>query len=559
MRTSASSIALMLALTWTLAGQAPGARAQTAAHALDGKWGLVVLAFGEDKFLTLDVTPGADGKPSASIAEANLPEAKLSRFQAEGDRIDLAVRSEKAGLEIQFHGMAPEGKDDRFLGVLTIRGTAYPARLAKGETSKRASPLTSPVNELRALQPKAPKARVEGLKALIAKDPEAPSNQLAYAALLESAADAGLTEAEVRALAEAWTASAKPYGPTWLAEVRSKALAALGGKKPYASLALAMARETSRSLGDEVPIDRRAEAARRVANFADAAGTPDPAADAEARALEAKADEAAKADALVLEPKPFTGNREATADRVVLLELFTGAQCPPCVAADVAFDALLETYKPTELVALEYHLHIPGPDPMTNADSEARSAYYGVRGTPSTYFNGSAEAPGGGFALEHAETKYQEYREAIEQRLEGRKRASIDLQVDRAGDKVQIRATAKADGGSKPRLRLALVEGAVRYVGGNKLRFHHHVVRALPGGAEGQPLEGGQAQADVTVDLEGLRTALGSEIDTFAQTRSFPGVLSPIRLEGLSVVAFVQDDADKSVWHARSAAVEPAK
>ena len=55
--------------------------------------------------------------------------------------------------------------------------------------------------------------------------------------------------------------------------------------------------------------------------------------------------------------------------RVVVVELFTGAECPPCVSADVAFDALLETYKPNEVVLLEYHLHIPGPDPLTNADS----------------------------------------------------------------------------------------------------------------------------------------------------------------------------------------------
>ena len=53
------------------------------------------------------------------------------------------------------------------------------------------------------------------------------------------------------------------------------------------------------------------------------------------------------------------------------MELFTGAQCPPCVAADVAFDVLEKTYKPADLVLIQYHLHIPGPDPLTNAASEA--------------------------------------------------------------------------------------------------------------------------------------------------------------------------------------------
>ena len=36
---------------------------------------------------------------------------------------------------------------------------------------------------------------------------------------------------------------------------------------------------------------------------------------------------------------PFPG-RKGKSDRVALVELFTGAQCPPCVTADVAFDAL---------------------------------------------------------------------------------------------------------------------------------------------------------------------------------------------------------------------------
>ena len=58
---------------------------------------------------------------------------------------------------------------------------------------------------------------------------------------------------------------------------------------------------------------------------------------------------------------------------MALVELFTGAQCPPCVAADIAFDAeAVKSYKAADVVLLQYHLHIPGPDPLTNADSEKR-------------------------------------------------------------------------------------------------------------------------------------------------------------------------------------------
>jgi tetratricopeptide (TPR) repeat protein len=60
--------------------------------------------------------------------------------------------------------------------------------------------------------------------------------------------------------------------------------------------------------------------------------------------------------------------------RVVLAEVFTGASCPPCVAADLAFDAFLERYTRRDVAVLMYHLHIPGPDPMANPAAQATTA-----------------------------------------------------------------------------------------------------------------------------------------------------------------------------------------
>src|SRR5206468_734917 len=87
--------------------------------------------------------------------------------------------------------------------------------------------------------------------------------------------------------------------------------------------------------------------------------------------------------------KPDTvAARKGKNNRMVVLELFTGVQCPPCVSADIAFDALLKTYKSSDVILLQYHLHIPGPDPLTNKDSEARSKFYGVQGTPTMVLDG---------------------------------------------------------------------------------------------------------------------------------------------------------------------------
>src|SRR5262249_7346341 len=190
--------------------------------------------------------------------------------------------------------------------------------------------------------------------------------------------------------------------------------------------------------------------------------------------------------------EPYKGRKEKS-DRAVLVELFTGAQCPPCVAADLAFDALARAYKPAEVVLLQYHLHIPGPDPLTNPASEARQAYYDadIEGTPSIFFNGKPGASGGG-TVGDSEDKHGQYRNIIDSLLEKPAAARLQLTAARKGNKIDI--NAEVIDVEKPaeqlRLRLALVEEQVRYVGGNTLRFHHHVVRALPGGDEGIALKG---------------------------------------------------------------------
>src|SRR5262249_23603191 len=74
---------------------------------------------------------------------------------------------------------------------------------------------------------------------------------------------------------------------------------------------------------------------------------------------------------------------EKRTKRTVLAEVFTGSGCPPCVAADLGFDAMMERYKRDELAVLMYHLHIPAPDPMTNPATQARSKFYGVMSVPS--------------------------------------------------------------------------------------------------------------------------------------------------------------------------------
>jgi len=54
--------------------------------------------------------------------------------------------------------------------------------------------------------------------------------------------------------------------------------------------------------------------------------------------LEAR-DYADYAKTLPFKPEAFAG-RKGKSDRGVLVEVFTGAECPPCAAVDLAFDGL---------------------------------------------------------------------------------------------------------------------------------------------------------------------------------------------------------------------------
>src|SRR5262249_25707965 len=145
------------------------------------------------------------------------------------------------------------------------------------------------------------------------------------------------------------------------------------------------------------------------------------------------------------------GRKDRSANRAVVMELFTGAQCPPCVAADVAFDALEKAHKPTNLILIQYHLHIPGPDPMTNPDSVARWEDYQklfekeVQGTPTPLFNGkpyehfdSEPKHGGGGPMSWSEDKFKQYRAVIDPLLDQKTDVKLSGTARRSGDKVAI-------------------------------------------------------------------------------------------------------------------------
>ena len=531
-----------------------------------GMWKFVVLAMGDEDFAIVDLHR-QDGQPRGVVVDARsayFEKPKLEDVKLGDDRVSFSLKSSRMSVDFEGQLAADGPYAGQVMGIMSLQGSVFPARLEKTRQDKvsDARPTVLGRDFVEARNETDPKARVRKLRDLIAKHPGAPVNHLFYEQLLDSAEAAGLPPTDVESMIATWRGDARPFGPKWTNEIEGKALKAIAPQKAYAETALKLAQELDKSLPADASIETRQNIVSLLAMAAKNAGKADVAAEAESRAskYDAQLDEEYHAKVPPFRPTPYEGRKAAGAGRVAVMELFTGAQCPPCVAADVAFDALLKSYKPTDFIGLQYHLHIPGPDPLTNNDTIARQKYYGseVRGTPSTFFNGRSDAGGGG-GMGASEAKYGQYRELIDKILEEKPSFEVTATAKRTGDEVAIVAEAKSLGDGKPgsasKLRLALTEESIRYVGSNKLRFHHHVVRALPGGAEGTALSDGKGKVEIKLDLADLRKQLQEYLGQAAERRPFPFALPEIALKDLSVVAFVQDDDDKAIVGAVSVPV----
>ena len=361
------------------------------------------------------------------------------------------------------------------------------------------------------------------------------------------------TPAELKGWGDLAGKSANAFGPIWSAEVNNDIGTALLNRKNN-KLAADFARLAKKALDQKSSVALQIKVLDTLDTALKNAGAP-PAEQTQVASRLNALNAALDAEYLSTLP-PFKGKkfagRKGQSDRAVVLELFTGADCPFCIGADVAFDYLQKAYKTNDLILMQYHLHIPGPDPMTNTATLARANFYGANSTPCAVINGAKKMFGGG-GMEAAEEKYESYCRAINQLLESPAECKITASARRQGNKVELQAnvTGVEKPAKKLKLRFVLAEETVRYVGGNKVRLHHHVVRAMPGGAAGVAVVNSTLSVKQEIDLNNLRQRLLTYLDDFAannQPFSHPG--RPMSLEQLCAIAFVQDDATHEILQA---------
>jgi hypothetical protein len=555
-----------------------------AAPVPDGNWKVAFLSGNNKITYFLIKTETKDDKLNVELlSTSRLQGASLGDVSATPDgQIKIAF---KGPLDAVFEGTSSKGDAKLVRGVVTINSRLYPAELIATDSTEltnqdtvsvlqvppmqKAMALQSRPNVLRAQAQReqdmekraqllkdaaaaAEEARTEAPKLyreVLEKYSDSPAVFVAGQELLRSAGKEKVGTDQVRTWTDSMLKAARPYGARWQAEVLTQIAESLAAQDGLEGLAVDYAQQASGKLAKDAPLAEQIRVYKPLAQALRKSGKEKEAKAAEevVAKIDAELDKEYKAKVPPFKPEPFAG-RKGDSTRAVVMELFTGAQCPPCVAADVAFDALEMSYKPKDLVLIQYHLHIPGPDPLTNAETIARARYYNVNSTPSTFFNGKADAGGGG-GMANAQRKYDQYVGIINPLLDTPAGAKLNLTAARQGSKIvaNVGVSGIAEPTDDLRLRVLLVEETIRYVGGNNLRFHHQVVRGFLGGVDGIPIKEKETKQTVELDLKELTQRIQTYLDDYAKQRPFPSADRPLDLKNLRVIAIVQNDKTKEI------------
>jgi hypothetical protein len=524
-----------------------------------GNWKINLLGGDRTQTLWLIRFVNTDGKWSGSVLASGdqVPKVTLDGLTFSNDRLRFTLQGQKQIFTLD--AAAPKGAAKSIKGSLTIGSEMAPCEL-------EATTLTT-------LKP------VDIAKDILANQPDSPKVFGAVLGLVGSAADLKAKPEEVRGWAEKLWKAAEPYGVRWQQQMAVETADLLSQQDGYAAIGLAYAQRAERLLEPKDPARIKHRVLAALAAALEKNGKAEDAKEVQGRI--AKLDKEIKGEQLKLEAQadeeylkkmppfkvdPFAG-RKGKSSRAVLAELFTGTQCPPCVAADLAFDGVIKAYKPADVVLLQYHVHVPGPDPLTNLDTEARLEYYfpdqDDRATPTLLLNGKVGFGQGSSNIEDSEKIYGEFRKRIDPLLEQEAKAVVEVTATRRGNKIEINAEAAdvATTGDNIRLRFVLVEETQRYVGGNGIRFHHHVVRAMPGGDNGFPVREKKVRQAVSLDLVELKKQISQYLRAYSKREKvvFPDPEEVLDLKNLRVVAFVQNDKTKEVLQAKEVEVSGGK
>ena len=400
----------------------------------------------------------------------------------------------------------------------------------------------------------ATEAELPGIfKTMLADHPGTPAALNAAEALIAGAVKSKASVDDVGRWAAVVEANAARHGPRYVDATVNRLADSLAGVDDYVPLALNYCERAVAQKG--LSPKARVAALTKLARVQTAAVAVT---ERELARFNAELDAAALKAIPPFKPAPYPCRKDKAANRVAVVELFTGAHCGPCVAADVAFDAAVQAYPARDVVLLQYHLDIPALDPLANADTAARFTYYrrrstcGFDGTPSLALNGVLADAGGG-SMADAEANFAGYKKLLDDALTQSTPVTLTGTATTTGDTLAVAVTVAGVAAPKDsvKLRLVLVEETVKYAGNNGLRLHHNVVRGFLGTGDGVPvggLKGGQYA--VTMSVKELRDKLAAELTKANADKPLADADRPLELKNLKVMALVQDDTTCAILQA---------
>jgi hypothetical protein len=245
------------------------------------------------------------------------------------------------------------------------------------------------------------------------------------------------------------------------------------------------------------------------------------------------------------QPIPREPSTIVKTGRTVLVELFTGAMCPPCVAADVGCDGLQQLYGRDECVIVQWHLPVPAPEPLVAPVSLQRAESRGVQSTPTVIIAGGEPIEGGG-KVDAAPDLFRRYRQTVDELLQRPPVVAIDGAASLHGNTVKVAAKVSSTPASTPgrwRVHVVLVEELVAFPGANGMLFHHCVARGALTPPEGAPVAQNAAgqPLELSLDLGDVGQEIDELIATYETEKVF--LVRPVHPERsqLQVVVFVQE------------------
>lgn len=221
-------------------------------------------------------------------------------------------------------------------------------------------------------------------------------------------------------------------------------------------------------------------------------------------------------------------------DKLVLIEAFSNASCPPCAANNPQMNALL-TNNTTKAVSVKFQANFPGADPMNAqnpTESNGRRTYYGVNAVPGVMVDGTTgPINSGAINQTNIDDAYNPG-------------TDINVQVSHSisanFDSIYITASANNLGitnlGGNLVLHVALVEREINFPeppGTTNEKDFYNVMRKMYPNGNGTTLTGG-----LSVGVA----------QSFTMNHAIPSYI--YNYGELAVVAWVQDVTSKEVFNA---------